>query len=81
MLVLGGNVKGGRMYGQWPGLDNEQLDNHVDLAVTTDYRTILSEIIMRRLLNPKLGHIFPGYKEYKPLGFMNGDDLKVDYAG
>ncbi len=80
MLVLGGNVKGGKMYGNWPGLDNEQLDNHVDLAVTTDYRTVLSEIIMRRLANPKLGYIFPGYNEYKPLDFMNGDDLKVNYS-
>ena len=80
MLVLGGNVKGGKMYGNWPGLDNEQLDNHVDLAVTTDYRTVLSEIIMRRLANPKLGYIFPGYKDYKPLNFLNGNDPKVDYS-
>lgn len=79
MLVLGGNVKGGKMYGQWPGLDNEQLDNHVDLAVTTDYRTVLSEIIVRRLGNPKLGYVFPGFKDYKPLDFLNGEDLKINY--
>jgi uncharacterized protein (DUF1501 family) len=80
MLILGGNVKGGKMYGRWPGLDNEQLDNHVDLAVTTDYRTVLSEIIVRRLANPKLGYIFPGYKDYAPLDFLNGNDLKPDYT-
>jgi len=80
MLILGGNVKGGKMYGRWPGLDNEQLDNRVDLAVTTDYRTVLSEIIMRRLANPKLGYIFPGYKDYSPLDFLNGNDLKPDYT-
>jgi uncharacterized protein (DUF1501 family) len=79
MLILGGNVKGGKMYGNWPGLDNEQLDNHVDLAVTTDYRTVLSEIIMRRLGNPKLGYVFPGYKDYKPLDFLNGKDSKIEY--
>ncbi len=81
MLVLGGNVKGGKMYGRWPGLSNEQLDNRVDLAVTTDYRTVLSEVVIRRLKNPKLGYIFPGIKEYKPLDFLNGEDLTVDYAG
>jgi uncharacterized protein (DUF1501 family) len=79
MLALGGNVKGGKMYGQWPGLANEQLDNNVDLAVTTDYRTVLSEIINRRLGNPKLGYIFPGIKEYKPLDFLKGEDLVVDF--
>ncbi len=80
MFVLGGDVKGGKMYGKWPGLENQQLDNSVDLAVTTDYRTVLSEIIMRKLTNPKLGYIFPGYKEYKPLDFISGNDLKVDYS-
>jgi uncharacterized protein (DUF1501 family) len=80
MLALGGNVKGGAMYGKWPGLSNEQLDNRVDLAVTTDYRTVLSEVVVRRLRNAKLGYIFPGFKEYKPLGFLNGEDLAVDLA-
>jgi uncharacterized protein (DUF1501 family) len=80
MLALGGNVKGGKMYGQWPGLANEQLDNNVDLAVTTDYRTVLSEIIVRRLANPKLGYIFPGIKDYKPLDFLKGDDLPADLS-
>jgi uncharacterized protein (DUF1501 family) len=80
MLVLGNKVNGGKMYGQWPGLSNEQLDNHVDLAVTTDYRTVLSEIVVRRLQNKKLGYLFPGIKEYKPLGFLQGTDLPIDFA-
>jgi uncharacterized protein (DUF1501 family) len=80
MFVLGGNVKGGKMYGSWPGLANEQLDNHVDLAVTSDYRSVLSEILLRRLGNTHLGYIFPGYKDYKPLDFMNGADRTVDYS-
>ena len=80
MLALGGNVKGGKMYGKWPGLSNEQLDNHVDLAVTTDYRTVLSEVVVRRLRNAKLGYIFPNLKEYKPLNFLQGNDLVVDFA-
>jgi uncharacterized protein (DUF1501 family) len=77
MLVLGDYVKGGKMYGNWPGLDNQQLDNQVDLAVTTDYRMVLSEIIAKRLNNPKVGHIFPGLSDYKPLNFIQGDDSKV----
>jgi len=81
MFVLGGNVNGGKMYGQWPGLDNEQLDNQVDLAVTTDYRNVLSEIVVKRLANPKLGYIFPGFKAYKPLGFMKGENMAIDYSG
>ncbi len=80
MLALGGNVNGGKMYGKWPGLSNDQLDNNVDLAVTTDYRTVLSEIVVRRLRNPKLGYIFPNLKEYKPLNFLQGDDLPIDLA-
>jgi len=80
MFALGGNVNGGRMYGQWPGLENEQLDNQVDLAVTTDYRNVLSEIVVKRLSNPKLGYIFPGFKKYKPLGFMKGNNLAIDYS-
>ena len=79
MLALGGNVNGGHMFGKWPGLSNEQLDNNVDLAVTTDYRTVLSEIVVRRLQNKKLGYIFPGLKEYKPLGFLRGDDLPIEF--
>jgi uncharacterized protein (DUF1501 family) len=80
MLALGGNVNGGHMFGKWPGLSNEQLDKHVDLAVTTDYRTVLSEIVVRRLKNKKLGYIFPGLTEYKPLNFLQGVDLPVDFG-
>ncbi len=80
MLALGGNVNGGKMYGKWPGLSNDQLDNNVDLAVTTDYRTVLSEIVVRRLKNQKLGYIFPGFKEYKPLSFLQGNDLAIDFS-
>jgi uncharacterized protein (DUF1501 family) len=81
MFALGSNIKGGKMYGNWPGLSNEQLDNQVDLAVTSDYRNILGEIIVKRLSNPQLGYIFPGFKEYKPLDFVHGADVKVNLQG
>lgn len=77
MFVLGGNVNGGQMYGNWPGLATEQLDNGVDLAVTTDYRTVLSEIVVRRLANPQLSEVFPAFAGYQPLNLVRGSDLPI----
>ena len=79
MMVLGGNVIGG-IHGVWPGLAPGQLFEGLDLAVTTDYRMILSEILIRRLANNKLGTIFPGFTGYSPLGVVNGPDLPPDYG-
>lgn len=61
MLLLGGGVAGGRVHGRWPGLAPEQLVGPGDLAATTDYRDILGEIVQRRLHNPHLAEVFPGY--------------------
>ena len=69
-LALGGNVKGGKMYGQWPGLATEQLDKRVDLDVTTDYRSVLSEVLQKRMGNTQLDQIFPDFSFTKPLGFV-----------
>ncbi len=79
MLVLSGNATGG-IHGVWPGLANEQLFDGADLAVTTDYRRILSEILIRRLGNPQLGTIFPGFQDYSPLGVVSGIDLPPIYG-
>lgn len=79
ILVLGGHVNGGQLFGTWPGLAPEQLDSRLDLAVTTDYRQILSEILIRRLGNPYLGAVFPGYRDYEPLGIVQGPDLTPIY--
>ncbi len=49
MFVLGGQVKGGKVYGKWPGLDNEQLNEGRDLALTTDYAQVLGEVVTRTL--------------------------------
>lgn len=71
MMVLGGAVKGGQMYGRWPGLASAQLDNGVDLAVTTDYRAVLAEVLTARMkAGPALGQIFPNFTPPKPLGLM-----------
>ena len=70
MLAMGGAVKGGRVYGQWPGLSNALLYDGADLAVTTDYRRVLSEILTRRLGNTNLAAVFPGYTYSAPLDFV-----------
>jgi uncharacterized protein (DUF1501 family) len=80
MLVLGGNVNGGKVYGRWPGLQPDALYDRRDLDITTDYRRVLSEILIRRLGNPKLGDIFPGYTGYEPLGVLRGTDLAPNYT-
>lgn len=67
-LVLGDGVAGGRMYGQWPGLATPQLDRGVDLAITTDYRTILSEALAGCGLAAK--DSFPDWHAAVPLGLF-----------
>ena len=62
MFVLGGPVKGGRVYGRWPGLDQSQLYEGRDLAVTTDFRLVLSEVVSRYLGNKDLKEVFPGFE-------------------
>ena len=64
MMVLGGNVNGGKVHGEWPGLGEGQLIGPGDLAVTTDYRDVLSEILQKRLNNPALDAIFPQYEPH-----------------
>jgi len=61
MFVLGGGVAGGKVYGKWPGLEREQLYEGRDLAMTTDFRAVLGEIIDRRLGNKDLRAVFPGF--------------------
>jgi uncharacterized protein (DUF1501 family) len=66
MMVLGGNVSGGKVYGQWPGMAEGQLIGPGDLAVTTDYRDVFSEILQKRLNNPATNKIFPEYQPKMP---------------
>ncbi len=74
MLVMGGHVNGG-VHGVWPGLRNDQLYDGADLKVTTDYRRVLSEILIRRLGNNRLDQVFPGYTSYQPMNVVQGTDL------
>jgi uncharacterized protein (DUF1501 family) len=66
MMVLGGNVRGGQVHGAWPGLGEGQLIEPGDLAVTTDYRDVLSEILAKRLNNSATDLVFPDYEAKMP---------------
>jgi uncharacterized protein (DUF1501 family) len=70
MFVLGGSVKGGKVYGKWPGLSNEQLNEGRDLKVTTDFRNVLGEAAYKTLGSRNLEAVFPGAK-VDPRGFLN----------
>ena len=61
MFVIGGEVKGGRVYGRWPGLAPEQLYESRDLALTTDFRSVFAEVASSHLGATKLDSVFPGY--------------------
>jgi len=69
MFVLGGPVKGGKVYGRWPGLEQSQLYEGRDLAVTTDFRQVLGEATARHLGNKNLATVFPGF-ENEPGKFL-----------
>ncbi|HZQ69230.1 MAG TPA: DUF1501 domain-containing protein [Terriglobales bacterium] len=69
MFVMGGPVKGGKVYGRWPGLDPSQLYAGRDLAVTTDFRRVLGEAVSQHLGNKALGRVFPGF-ENRPQNFL-----------
>lgn len=61
MMVLGAGVKGGQMLGQWPGLANDALDDRADLAITTDYRHVLAEIMARHMMAQNNAALFPAF--------------------
>jgi uncharacterized protein (DUF1501 family) len=61
MMILGGGVRGGEVYGKWPGLAREHRYEGRDLAVTTDFRDVFGEIVVRHMGLTDAGAIFPGY--------------------
>lgn len=79
VFVLGGNVTGG-MFGTFPGLHPDLRYDNADLAPTVDLRRVLSEILIRRAANPRLGEVFPKYSGYEPMGIVSGPDLTPDYS-
>jgi uncharacterized protein (DUF1501 family) len=70
MFVLGGPVRGGKVYGRWPGLAQEVLYEGRDLDLTTDYRAVCSELLARHLGQKEQSKIFPGFRPTGPLGVL-----------
>jgi uncharacterized protein (DUF1501 family) len=70
MFVIGGPVRGGHVYGQWPGLDQSQLYEGRDLALTTDFRRVIGEAVSHHLGNRDLANVFPGF-DVRNQGFLN----------
>jgi len=70
MFAIGGGVKGGRVHGRWPGLAPEQLYEGRDLALTTDFRTVFTEVTSRHLGATKVEALFPGFEGERALGLL-----------
>lgn len=61
MFLVGGSVRGGRIYGEWPGLANDKLYEGRDLALTTDFRDVFATVAQKHLGQTNLQTVFPGY--------------------
>jgi uncharacterized protein (DUF1501 family) len=70
MFVMGGPVKGGKVYGKWPGLAREKRYEGRDLAITTDFRDVFAEVVTKHLGARDLSEIFPGYVYKQPVGLI-----------
>ena len=70
MFVLGGRVRGGKVYGRWPGLAPEVLYEGRDLDLTTDYRTVCAEVLARHMAQRELSKVFPGFRAPSSLGLV-----------
>ena len=70
MMIIGGGVRGGKVYGKWPGLAREQRHDGRDLAITTDFRSVFNEVVRGHLGLRDTARVFPGFKESAPLGLF-----------
>ncbi len=70
MMVIGGGVRGGKVYGRWPGLAREQRHDGRDLAVTTDFRAVFNEVVRGHLSLSDTRSVFPGFVAPAPLGLF-----------
>ena len=76
MMVIGGGVRGGKVYGKWPGLAREQRYEGRDLAVTTDFRDVFAEVVRGHLgARPTPRAVFPGFNGKDRLRLFGGADL------
>ena len=70
MMIMGGDVRGGKVYGEWPGLAPEQRYEGRDLAVTTDFRSVFSEVLQGHLGPANIGQVFPGFEHPTKAGMF-----------
>ena len=70
MMVIGGGVRGGKVYGRWPGLAQEQRHEGRDLAITTDFRGVFVEVVSGHLGLKDTKNVFPGFAGSAPLGLF-----------
>jgi uncharacterized protein (DUF1501 family) len=70
MMLLGGRVQGGKLHGPWPGLAPAQLDDGGDLAIATDYRAVVSEVLTTLRPSTDVGALFPGFSAPPRLGLV-----------
>ncbi|NET76910.1 MULTISPECIES: DUF1501 domain-containing protein [Okeania] len=72
MWVLGGGLRGGQVYGQWPGLDESELFEKRDLAVTTDFRDVISSVLEQHLEieRSQIARVFSGYSSERRLALL-----------
>jgi uncharacterized protein (DUF1501 family) len=70
MMVIGGGVRGGRVFGRWPGLAPDQRYDGRDLAITTDFRDVFNEIVRGHLGLTDTRTVFPGFSGTGPLGLL-----------
>jgi uncharacterized protein (DUF1501 family) len=61
MFLMGGDVRGGQVYGKWPGLNDHQLNEGRDLALTTDFRSVVGEVLSKHIGVKELSAVFPGF--------------------
>jgi uncharacterized protein (DUF1501 family) len=70
MMVIGGDVRGGKVYGRWPGLAPEQRYEGRDLSVTTDFRTVFADVVRNHLGLVNVSHVFPGFTGPTGVGLL-----------
>jgi uncharacterized protein (DUF1501 family) len=70
MMIVGGAVRGGKVYGKWPGLAREERHDGRDLAITTDFRAVFNEVVRGHLSLQDTSRVFPGFKSTVALGLF-----------
>ena len=70
MMIMGGDVRGGKVYGAWPGLAPEQRYEGRDLAITTDFRSVFSEVLQGHLGPANVSQVFPGFDHPSTVGMF-----------